>query len=168
MINPYIVHPELLGKYCRPVGVSRPTPAHRQVKNQEKGVVVNPCGTRGNRRGSPAGVKNIVNVKINLVRLPVDREGVVGILEKLASGKSVVGRNSRASGIARPVNGAVGFPLFSRFSDIFHYIHFAAGGPPHGADVGSQHPERGPDSLAVGKFHAGFNPAVLKGLFAGG
>src|ERR1019366_4473244 len=66
----------------------------------------------------------------------------------------------------RAVNRAVSSALIARFPDVLHDVDLAAGRPADRINVGAQHPECGPDSLASREFDARLHATVSPGPFA--
>ena len=100
----------------------------------------------------------MVDVEADFGGFPFDGVDVEGFVEIFAAGE-FCGSGEIGGGAVgeRAVDGAVdGGGLFA---DIFHDVDFAAFGPADGFDVVAEHPEGGPDALALRDFDAGFEAA---------
>ena len=151
LVDAHVVHLHGLRIRRGGVGHARPVPAHRQVQQDEFGLVEDPA-----RRALVGGVVGVpVNEEGYLARRPVHREDVVMV------GELLVARQRVGNAGIEPVR-AVQAAVYrgGLLADVLHNVDLAAAGPSPFSDVGAERPEGGPHALAVGNLDAGFDAAV--------
>ena len=90
---------------------------------------------------------------------------VAGVVDAAAVGEGELGADAVAAGVARAVGGGGGGGGGVGL-DPLDDVLLTAAGPGIGVDVGAEHPEGGPEAVADGELHAGFDAAVLEGFEA--
>src|ERR1700753_1636284 len=86
-IDAHVVNEHHLRECGRLVRVAGPRAADGEVEKDKERVVVNPLRARGKVCGRASLVEFAVNVPANLLRLPLDREGVEVVGESFAAGQ---------------------------------------------------------------------------------
>ncbi len=141
--------------------IARPISTHRHVKKKEERVVINPAGPAGQGGGGHDMEHMGVNHEANEVRFPVNTEEVELRSKFLTCRQGIRLSNPMAAGIAGSMDSSVNGSRLAPY--VLHDVDFTAARPTNSRimDVGSKHPESGPNPLPEGHLDTAFNSSIF-------
>src|SRR3954471_20754796 len=158
-VDPHVIDGHGLREFGGRVGTAGPSSAYCDIEQHEEWVVVRPLGAFRDFIGSACGVEVIVNVEADCFRFPLDGIHMEVVGETRVSRQ----REGRADTLVAAVFGTMNSAVHEgRFlADILHDVDLATLGPADFGDVVSEHPERGPNSLAAGNLDVGLEASIF-------